>query len=187
MERQPGWRSTPCLSVLQPKVEAEIAFVLAADLADGDLGYDQVRAAIGYAVPAIEICGSRVANWDISFGDTVADNASAGAYVLGTQRKTLAEFDPVVAEMRMTVTGTDDSTGSGAACLGDPVNAVVWLARQARVQGLQHLRGHRVPAGGAAAARLSNGRCQVRRVLGTSRLDMPLSSTPAALSSRRNR
>jgi len=119
-------------SVLQPKVEAEIAFILAADLADGDLGYDQVRAAIGYAVPAIEICGSRVANWDISFSDTVADNASAGAYVLGTGRATLAEFEPVTAQMRMTVTGADDSTGTGAACLGDPVNAVAWLAQQAR-------------------------------------------------------
>lgn len=125
-------------SVLQPKVEAEIAFVLKDDLVEGDLDADQVRAAIDYAVPALEICGSRVANWDISFGDTVADNASAGAYVLGTEHRTLDEFDPVAAEMHMTVTGPEgaqDSTGTGAACLGDPVQAVVWLARQARELG----------------------------------------------------
>jgi 2-oxo-3-hexenedioate decarboxylase/2-keto-4-pentenoate hydratase len=130
-----GGATVPFSAVLQPKVEAEIAFVLAADLADGDLDDARVRAAIGYAVPAIEICGSRIADWDISFGDTVADNASAGAYVLGSDRKTLAEFDPVAAEMRMTVTGADDSTGTGAACLGDPVAAVGWLARQARSLG----------------------------------------------------
>jgi 2-oxo-3-hexenedioate decarboxylase/2-keto-4-pentenoate hydratase len=122
-------------AVLQPRVEAEIAFVLRADLAEGPLDDAQVREAIDYAVAAIEICGSRVADWDISFGDTVADNASAGGYVLGTQRVPLKGFDPVAAEMTMAIDGETVSTGSGAACLGDPVNAVVWLARQARELG----------------------------------------------------
>jgi 2-keto-4-pentenoate hydratase len=125
-------------SILQPRVEAEIAFVLAEDLVDGDLDADQVRGAIDYAVAALEICGSRVAGWDISFGDTVADNASAGAFVLGAERRTLDEVSPKDVEMHMTVTGpgvTADSAGTGAACLGDPVEAVVWLARQARELG----------------------------------------------------
>ena len=69
---------------LQPRVEAEVAFVLKADLADGDLDADQVRAAVDYAVAALEIVDSRVAGWDITFGDTVADNASGGVFVLGT-------------------------------------------------------------------------------------------------------
>ncbi|WP_017934607.1 2-keto-4-pentenoate hydratase [Nocardioides sp. Iso805N] len=122
-------------SVLQPRVEAEVAFVLKDDLAEGDLDDTQVRAAIDYAVAAIEICGSRVADWDICFSDTVADNASAGAYVLGTERKTLAEFSPAAVTMSMSINGEEVSTGNGAACLGDPVNAVVWLARQARALG----------------------------------------------------
>lgn len=109
--------------------------MLGADLAEGPLDDAQVREAIDHAVAAIEICGSRVADWDISFGDTVADNASAGGYVLGAQRVPLTGFDPVAAEMAMTVDGETVSTGSGAACLGDPVNAVVWLARQARELG----------------------------------------------------
>ena len=138
----------PADAVLQPRVEAEIAFVLAADLADGPLDADQVRAAIDYAVPALEICGSRVAGWDIRFADTVADNASSGAFVLGATRKTLREFDPAAVAMRMTVTGSDESTGSGAACLGDPIDAVVWLAHKAREFG-EPLRAGQVILSGA--------------------------------------
>ncbi|GGI98395.1 2-keto-4-pentenoate hydratase [Streptomyces brasiliensis] len=138
----------PFEQVLQPRAEAEIAFVLGADLADGPLDREQVRAAIAYGVPALEICGSRIAGWDISFGDTVADNASAGAYVLGAERLELDEFDPVAVAMSMTVNGEEVSTGSGAACLGDPVEAVVWLARTARELG-EPLRAGQVVLSGA--------------------------------------
>lgn len=120
---------------LQPRVEAEVAFVLVEDLAADDLGLDQVRRAIGYAVAALEICDSRIADWDISFADTVADNASAGAYVLGTQRRTLDEVEPKEVAMTMAVSGQENSTGTGAACLGDPLAAVQWLARQSRELG----------------------------------------------------
>ncbi|NDK89051.1 2-keto-4-pentenoate hydratase [Gordonia desulfuricans] len=118
-------------AVLQPRAEAELAFVLADDL-DGEIDAARVRAAIAYGVAAIEICGSRVADWDISFGDTVADNASAGAYVLGTDHKTLAEFEPREVTMTMSIDDAEVSTGTGAACLGDPIEAVVWLAEQVR-------------------------------------------------------
>jgi len=127
-----GGDTIPADAVLQPRAEAEIAFVLAEDLDEGDLDYDQVRSAIAYAVAAIEVCGSRVAGWDISFGDTVADNASSGVYVLGPERRKLDSFEPKDVSMSMTIDGEEVSTGTGAACLGDPVNAVVWLARQAR-------------------------------------------------------
>jgi 2-keto-4-pentenoate hydratase len=122
----------PFGAVLQPKAEAEVAFVLKEDLSEGELDYDQVNAAIDYAVAAIEVCGSRIADWDITFGDTVADNASSGVYVLGTTRTTLDEFTPIDAVMSMMVDGVEVSTGTGAACLGDPINAVGWLARYAR-------------------------------------------------------
>ncbi|MFD5002497.1 2-keto-4-pentenoate hydratase [Streptomyces mutabilis] len=128
----PDGSSVPTAAILQPRVEAEIAFVLKEDLAEGPLDDAQVRDAVEYAAAALEICGSRVADWDISFGDTVADNASAGGFVLGTREVELSDFDPVAAEMTMTIDGETVSTGSGAACLGDPVNALVWLARQAR-------------------------------------------------------
>lgn len=120
---------------LQPKAEAEIGFVLATDLVDGELDLDQIRGSIAYAVAAIEICDSRIADWDIRFGDTVADNASSGGYVLGPTRMSLSDFEPVAVKMQMRVTGQEDSTGTGAACLGDPLLAVQWLARQARELG----------------------------------------------------
>ncbi|MBO0842625.1 MAG: fumarylacetoacetate hydrolase family protein [Nocardioides sp.] len=138
----------PADAILQPRAEAEIAFVLRSDLAEGDLSYDQVREAIDYAVAAIEVCGSRIADWKITFGDTVADNASAGAYVLGAERRTLDEFEPKSVEMSMTVDGEEVSTGTGEACLGDPVNAVQWLARYARDFG-EPLRAGQVILSGA--------------------------------------
>lgn len=123
--------TVPAGRVMQPRTEVEIAFVLGDDL-DGDASdLRRVRAAIDHAVVAIEICGSRIAGWDISFGDTVADNASAGAFVLGTERRGLDEFEPRDVRMSMSIDGIEVSTGTGVACLGDPIRAVAWLARQA--------------------------------------------------------
>ncbi len=73
----------PMHTLLQPKVEAEIAFVLSDDLSAGDLTADQVRGAVAYAVAALEIVDSRIAGWDITIADTIADNASSGLFVLG--------------------------------------------------------------------------------------------------------
>ncbi|HWU05948.1 MAG TPA: fumarylacetoacetate hydrolase family protein [Streptomyces sp.] len=140
--------AVPAEAILQPRVEAEIAFVLKDDLTEGLLDHAQVSGAVDHAVAALEICGSRVADWDISFGDTVADNASAGGYVLGTRQVPLTDFDPVTAEMTMMIDGETVSTGNGAACLGDPVNALVWLARQARDLG-SPLRAGQVVLSGA--------------------------------------
>lgn len=142
-----GGDTIPYGAVMQPRIEAEIAFVLGRDLDEDEIGYELVREAIDHAVPALEICGSRIAGWDISFGDTVADNASAGAYVLGPRHTPLAAFDPVAVEMTMTVDGEEVSTGTGAACLGDPIEAVVWLARQARGLGDPLLGGQVVLSG----------------------------------------
>lgn len=137
----------PLERLLQPKVEAEIAFVLGSDLAHGSLGPEQVRAAVAYAVAAIEIVDSRVAGWDISFADTVADNASSGLFVLGSEHRDLSSFEPAAAEMSMTVDGIEVSTGSGTACLGDPLNALRWLADAARELGEPLVAGQVVLSG----------------------------------------
>jgi 2-keto-4-pentenoate hydratase len=139
--------TVPIGRFIQPRVEAEIAFVLRRDLEEGDLELDQVRDAVDHVVAALEICDSRIAGWDISFADTVADNASAGAYVLGTERRTLAEVTTREVTMTMTVTGQEDSTGSGAACLDDPLVALQWLARKARDLGDPLRSGHVVLSG----------------------------------------
>ncbi|MEU6012096.1 fumarylacetoacetate hydrolase family protein [Streptomyces sp. NPDC047453] len=139
--------TVPYASVLQPRVEAEIAFVLGADLAEGPLDLARVRAAVDHAVAALEICGSRIAGWDITLSDTVADNASAGAFVLGRERRSLAEFEPRTAVMEMSVDGRTVSDGTGADCLGDPLAAVLWLARTARDLGDPLRAGHVVLSG----------------------------------------
>lgn len=121
----------PMDRLLQPRAEAEVAFVLERDLADGPLDVVQCRAAVAYAVAALEIVDSRIQAWDISFADTVADNASSGLFVLGTEQRTLAQVEPVNVTMTMAIDGEIVSTGTGAACLGDPLIALSWLARRA--------------------------------------------------------
>ncbi|MEU8102940.1 fumarylacetoacetate hydrolase family protein [Nonomuraea muscovyensis] len=123
--------TAPAGRLLQPKVEAEIAFMLSCDLS-GDLDLAAVRAAVEYAVPALEIVDSRIAGWDITITDTVADNASSGLYALGSERLPLSAFEPVETTMRMYAGDQVVSQGSGAACLGDPLTALLWLARTAR-------------------------------------------------------
>jgi 2-keto-4-pentenoate hydratase len=118
--------------LLQPRIEAEIAFVLGADLTDPAVTAESARAAVREVVPALEIVDSRIAGWDITIVDTVADNASSGLYVLGADRWPLGDRDLTTVTMRLTDgTGEVLSEGTGAACLGDPVLALVWLAGKA--------------------------------------------------------
>ena len=119
----------PASILTQPKIEAEIAFVIGRDLNVENPGQLDVINAIEYALPALEIVGSRVADWNIRITDTIADNASSSAYVIGNTPKTLAEFDVRMCGMVMERRGEPVSVGAGAACLGSPINAVVWLAR----------------------------------------------------------
>ncbi|MER7274654.1 fumarylacetoacetate hydrolase family protein [Dactylosporangium sp. NPDC000244] len=121
--------AVPLERLLQPKAEAEVAFVLADDIADADPV--AVAAAVGYAVAAIEVVDSRIAQWRIGITDTVADNASSGVFVLGDVRLRLDEFTPADVPMRMYHNGALASEGDGRACLGDPLNALGWLARTA--------------------------------------------------------
>ena len=116
-------------SVIQPKVEAEVALVLARDLADPETGTADVAGAADFAVAAIEIVDSRIADWKISFADTVADNGSSAFFVLGQERRALDGLDLHTCGMALEVNGAVRSLGAGAACLGHPLNAAAWLAR----------------------------------------------------------
>ncbi|TCC28963.1 2-keto-4-pentenoate hydratase [Kribbella speibonae] len=133
-------------ALLQPKVEAEVAFVLGRDL-DGAIDDSTVREAVEFVVPALEIVDSRIADWDISFADTVADNASSGLFVLGHERLPLAKIEPADVQMTLRLDGEQASQGSGRACLGDPLNALAWLARTARELGDPLRAGHVVLSG----------------------------------------
>ena len=114
--------------LMQPKVEAEIALVLERDLNHSCHTVADIISATAYALPAIEVVGSRIANWDIRLADTVADNASSGLFVLGSRPVKLSKFDLINCGMVMERRGDQVSLGLGAACLGNPLNAAVWLA-----------------------------------------------------------
>jgi len=117
-------------TVLQPRAEGEIALVLDNDLIDDQLTLVDLIDAIAYVVPAIEVVGSRIAKWDINILDTIADNASSGLYVLGTRPVGLHELDLRLCGMVMENKGRQVSVGAGAACLGNPLNSALWLARK---------------------------------------------------------
>ncbi len=121
--------------MIQPKAEAELAFIMAHDLNAPEAGPEEVRAAVGSVCAAIEIVDSRIADWKISFADTVADNGSSAFFVLGDEKKPLDGLDLYTCGMALEVDGAVASVGAGAACLGHPLNAAAWLASTLATRG----------------------------------------------------
>jgi 2-keto-4-pentenoate hydratase len=124
----------PYSELMQPKAEAEIAFVMAEDL-EGDINISDLIDAIEYATVSIEIVGSRVAEWNIRITDTIADNASASHFILGESKVSLDDIDLAGCTMTMTRNGDLASEGNGAACMDNPLNAALWLAQKMSEQG----------------------------------------------------
>lgn len=120
---------------IQPKAEAEIAFILGADLLDPETTPEQVAAAVATVHAAIEIVDSRIADWKITFADTVADNGSSAFFVLADKGLPLEGLDIWTAGMVMQINGETVSLGVGAAALGNPLNAAAWLARTLAARG----------------------------------------------------
>jgi len=118
----------PVSSLIQPKAEGEVAFVIGRDLTEG-LSWGRFLQGIEYALPAIEIVDSAIENWSITLVDTVADNASCGLYVLGTDPKRISDLDLATCQMRFLKADELVSEGQGAACLGHPLLAAWWLAQ----------------------------------------------------------
>lgn len=138
----------PVRRLLQPLVEAEVAFRLVADLDGPDIEPEQVRAAVGEVYAALEVVDSRIAGWDISAVDTIADNASAGLFVLAPEGRPLGDWDLRLLRMELRCCGRVVSTGSGSDnCMGDPLQGLVWLAREAHRQGIPLRSGMLVLAG----------------------------------------
>lgn len=113
--------------LLQPRIEAEIAFVLSSDI-DEPITAENAPSFVDQVFASFEIVDSRVAGWDISLADTVADNASSGLYVLGDSISRGAAPDLTEVTMTMTADGVQVSSGKGSDCLGSPWEALAWLA-----------------------------------------------------------
>ena len=127
MQTPDGGRLDPARTI-QPKVEAEIALVLGRPLPDPNVTLGEVAAAVASVHAALEIVDSRIADWKITFADTVADNGSSAFFVLSEQGKPLSGLDLYTAGMVMEVDGAVASLGAGAAVLGHPLQAAAWLA-----------------------------------------------------------
>lgn len=125
----------PPARTLQPKAEAEIALVLSQDLTDVDTNATHVAAATASVHAAIEIVDSRIADWKITFADTVADNGSSAFFVIADAGRPIAGLDLWSCGMVMTVNGQVVSLGAGAAALGHPLEAAAWLARTLAARG----------------------------------------------------
>jgi 2-oxopent-4-enoate/cis-2-oxohex-4-enoate hydratase len=115
-------------TMIAPKAEAEVAFVLKSDLMGPGITAADVLRATDFVVPCFEIVDSRIREWKIKIQDTVADNASCGVLTLGGVRRSPRHVDLALAGMVLEKNGEVISTSTGAAVQGSPANAVAWLA-----------------------------------------------------------
>jgi len=140
-------------SLIQPRAEGEIAFVLKRDLVGPGVTAVDVLRATDYVVPCFEIVDSRIDDWDIKIVDTVADNASCGVYVLGDTPMDPFEIDLALVGMTIDVRrpGDDEAelfaTGAGASVQGSPVNALAWLANTLGALGIPFRAGEVILTG----------------------------------------
>lgn len=114
--------------LIQPRIEGEIAFLLARDLAGPGVTPEMVLRATEAVCPCFEVVDSRIQNWEITILDTVADNASCGLAVLGPSWVAPDGFDFSACTLQMYRGEELVASGTGAAALGSPLNSVAWLA-----------------------------------------------------------
>ncbi|MEQ9186542.1 MAG: fumarylacetoacetate hydrolase family protein [Cryomorphaceae bacterium] len=119
----------PWNELFQPKAEMEMGFILKKDIDGMDITMEVLEDAIEAVVPSIEIVGSRISDWNIRITDTIADNASASHFIIGDPIKNWKEIDLAACSMQMTRAGKVVSEGTSAACMGNPLNATLWLAK----------------------------------------------------------
>lgn len=146
----PDGAEVPFGSLIQPKAEGEIAFVLKRDLKGPGITAADVLSATDHVRACFEIVDSRIDGWDIKIQDTVADNASCGVFVLGEDRVDPRDVDLALAGMVAERNGEIAVTGAGAAVQGSPLNAVAWLANTLGRLGTPLLAGETILSGALA-------------------------------------
>jgi 2-oxopent-4-enoate hydratase len=140
--------------LIAPRVEAEIAFVMERDLQGPGVDSAAALRAVAGALPALEAIDSRIADWRIKLPDTIADNASAGRYLLGGRLTAVDRLDLRLCGAAVTRNGVLADTGAGAAVLGNPIRCVAWLANTLAELG-EGLRAGEVVLAGALHAALA--------------------------------
>ena len=134
-------------SLIQPRAEAEIAFILKEDLFGPGVSKEDVIAATDKILPCFEIVDSRIENWNIKIQDTVADNASCGIFILGEGHCSPEKFSMEELSVEVTKNGKFLSAGQGSAVQGHPAQAVAWLANTLGEYDIPLLKGEVILSG----------------------------------------
>lgn len=142
--------SLAAASLIQPRAEGEIAFVLKKDLKGPGVTEAQVLDATDYVSPCFEIVDSRIRDWKIKIQDTVADNASCGVFVIGKDRIAPRALDLAAVKMDILKNGAHVASGLGSAVQGHPATAVAWLANTLGAFGIPFLAGEIILSGSLA-------------------------------------
>jgi 2-keto-4-pentenoate hydratase len=145
----------------KPRVEAEVGLMMSRNIERDDLTLAELVSAVEYAVAAIEVVDTRFESWKISLADTIADNASAGRFVIGGKPTRLFDTDLGAATMAMTIGGKVVSEGRGSDCLGNPLSAALWLARTLSKLGTPVQAGHFIMTGALGPMVDVNAGCDV--------------------------
>ena len=144
--------AVPVGAFISPRVEPEIAMVLGRDLAGPGCTVAAAAAAVEYLLPSLEIIDSRIADWRISIGDTIADNASSGAAVLGDAPVRLRDQNLRLVGCNLYRDGEVIATGAGGAVFGNPLRSLAWLANTLATFGVTLAAGQVVLPGSVTAA-----------------------------------
>lgn len=138
-------------TLMQPRAEGELAFVLKEDLIGPGVTALDVLRATDYVTPCFEVVDTRFQDWQIAIQDTVADNASCGAFVLGEEKVDPRDVDLILSGLVVCKNGEVETTGCGAAVQGSPLNAVAWLANTLGRLGIPFRAGEVILSGAQAA------------------------------------
>jgi 2-keto-4-pentenoate hydratase len=142
----------PVSRFLQPRVEPEMAFVLARTLQGPGVTVAEAIGAVAFMLPALELIDSRIRDWKIGLADTIADNASSGGVVLGSTPVPLSRVDLRLVGCTLHKNGELAGTGAGGAVLGSPLTALVWLANTVGGQGVALEAGQVILPGSVTAS-----------------------------------
>lgn len=144
--------SVSAADFIEPFIELEVGFVLSRDLSGPHVSAADVISATEYVVPALEIIDSRVTNWNIGLGDTLADSGSAGAVIIGAQPRSLSEVNVSDMHGEIRFDGQVVAEGNSNAVYGSPVSAIAWLCRRIAEYGVGLRAGDLVIPGSCLAA-----------------------------------
>ncbi len=139
-------------NLLQPKIEAEIAFVLSEDLQGPGVTLTDVLRATAGVIPSFEVIDSRIKDWKIKIQDTIADNASSAGITLGSQLIPVNQVDLKYVGMVLQKNGQIIETAAGAAVMGHPALAVAWLANKLGSMGIGLKKGEIILSGSLTKA-----------------------------------